>query len=223
MKLELKDAPHADYAPLHVRQKPSPWKVQSEKRAKKICTAKRSTHAFMRSICCVASSADSAKKHVRKKQSSSPIALCLHLSHRGEEIFGKDKLVETMDERIDVSKRQRQEVLEFKQGQKTSTQPHLQGCTSKNNRTSLITKEQDLHMLSEYIFWFLSFVAVFSAAGMIFSKNPGLQCVITHRDIFAVAGHYFLLGAISRCGSHHRVCRSHHGSVSVCDHDAQPQ
>jgi NADH-quinone oxidoreductase subunit I len=33
---------------------------------------------------------------------------------RGEFIYGKDKLVETMDNRIDVSKRQTKEVLEFK-------------------------------------------------------------------------------------------------------------
>ena len=34
---------------------------------------------------------------------------------RGEEIFGKDKLVEPADQRVDVSKRQTQAVLDFKQ------------------------------------------------------------------------------------------------------------
>jgi NADH-quinone oxidoreductase subunit I len=37
---------------------------------------------------------------------------------RGEEVFGKDKLVELVDDRVDVSKRQRPEVLEFKQDKK---------------------------------------------------------------------------------------------------------
>jgi NADH-quinone oxidoreductase subunit J len=50
-------------------------------------------------------------------------------------------------------------------------------------------------MLSEYIFWFLSFVAVFSAAGMIFSKNPVYSVLSLIVTFFAVAGHYFLLGA----------------------------
>jgi NADH-quinone oxidoreductase subunit J len=50
-------------------------------------------------------------------------------------------------------------------------------------------------MISEYVFWFLSFVAVFSAAGMIFSKNPVYSVLSLIVTFFAVAGHYFLLGA----------------------------
>lgn len=50
-------------------------------------------------------------------------------------------------------------------------------------------------MLSEYVFWFLSFVAVFSAIGMIFSKNPVYSVLSLIVTFFAVAGHYFLLGA----------------------------
>jgi NADH-quinone oxidoreductase subunit I len=38
--------------------------------------------------------------------------------NRGEFIFGKDKLVETLEERIDVSDRQRPEVLKFKEDKK---------------------------------------------------------------------------------------------------------
>lgn len=37
---------------------------------------------------------------------------------RGEEVFGKDKLVEGLDERVDVTKRQTPEVLSFKQDKK---------------------------------------------------------------------------------------------------------
>jgi NADH-quinone oxidoreductase subunit J len=50
-------------------------------------------------------------------------------------------------------------------------------------------------MISEYVFWFLSFVAVFSAIGMIFSKNPVFSVLSLIVTFFAVAGHYFLLGA----------------------------
>jgi NADH-quinone oxidoreductase subunit I len=39
---------------------------------------------------------------------------------RGEFIYGKDKLVEKVDERIDVTKRQTAEVLEFKQNKRLS-------------------------------------------------------------------------------------------------------
>ncbi len=38
--------------------------------------------------------------------------------NRGEYIYGKDKLVESKEERVDVSKRQRPEVLEFKKDKK---------------------------------------------------------------------------------------------------------
>ena len=37
---------------------------------------------------------------------------------RGEEVFGKDKLVEGLDERVDVTKRQTPDVLSFKQDKK---------------------------------------------------------------------------------------------------------
>ncbi len=49
--------------------------------------------------------------------------------------------------------------------------------------------------MSEYIFWFLSFVAIFSAIGMIFSKNPVYSVLSLIVTFFAIAGHYFLLGA----------------------------
>jgi NADH-quinone oxidoreductase subunit I len=45
---------------------------------------------------------------------------------RGAEIFGKDKLVEPMEARVDVTLRQRQEVLDFKQDKKHyHNQTHL--------------------------------------------------------------------------------------------------
>jgi len=50
-------------------------------------------------------------------------------------------------------------------------------------------------MISEYLFWFLSFLAVFSAAGMIFSKNPVYSVLSLIVTFFAIAGHYFLLAA----------------------------
>ena len=39
---------------------------------------------------------------------------------RNDFVFGKDKLVENIDERIDVTKRQTSSVLEFKQNKKLS-------------------------------------------------------------------------------------------------------
>ncbi|MBX7052823.1 MAG: NADH-quinone oxidoreductase subunit I [Flavobacteriales bacterium] len=48
---------------------------------------------------------------------------------RGEEVFGKDKLVEPNDARVDVSKRQRKEVLEFKKDKK-----HLHNLTYQDAR-----------------------------------------------------------------------------------------
>ena len=50
-------------------------------------------------------------------------------------------------------------------------------------------------MLSEYAFWFLSFVAVFSALGMILSKNPVYSVLLLIVTFFSIAGHYFLLNA----------------------------
>lgn len=50
-------------------------------------------------------------------------------------------------------------------------------------------------MLTEYAFWFLSFVAIFSALSMIFSKNPVYSVLSLILTFFAIAGHYFLLNA----------------------------
>ena len=50
---------------------------------------------------------------------------------RGEEVFGKDKLVETMEDRVDVTKRQRPEVLEFKQDKKHKHNRTFQDSTPK--------------------------------------------------------------------------------------------
>jgi NADH-quinone oxidoreductase subunit J len=50
-------------------------------------------------------------------------------------------------------------------------------------------------MISEYLFWFLSFLAIFSAIGMIVSKNPVYSVLSLIVTFFAIAGHYFLMGA----------------------------
>jgi NADH-quinone oxidoreductase subunit J len=50
-------------------------------------------------------------------------------------------------------------------------------------------------MLTEYAFWFLTFVALFSAIGMIISKNPVYSVLSLIVTFFAIAGHYFLLNA----------------------------
>jgi NADH-quinone oxidoreductase subunit J len=50
-------------------------------------------------------------------------------------------------------------------------------------------------MLTEYAFWFLSFVAFFSAAFMIITKNPVYSVLSLILTFFSIAGHYFLLNA----------------------------
>jgi NADH-quinone oxidoreductase subunit J len=50
-------------------------------------------------------------------------------------------------------------------------------------------------MFTEYAFWFLTFVAIFSAIGMIITKNPVYSVLSLIITFFAIAGHYFLLNA----------------------------
>lgn len=50
-------------------------------------------------------------------------------------------------------------------------------------------------MLSQYGFYFLSFVAIFCAILVVLSKNPIHSCLYLILAFFAIAGHYFLLNA----------------------------
>ena len=50
-------------------------------------------------------------------------------------------------------------------------------------------------MLTEYAFWFLSFLAVFSALYMIITKNPVYSVLSLLLTFFSIAGHYFLMNA----------------------------
>lgn len=50
-------------------------------------------------------------------------------------------------------------------------------------------------MLSQYGFYFLSFVAIFCAILVVISKNPVHSCLYLILAFFAIAGHYFLLNA----------------------------
>lgn len=50
-------------------------------------------------------------------------------------------------------------------------------------------------MLTEYAFWFLSFVAVFSAIAVLVSRNPVHSVLYLIVTFFSIAGHYFLLNA----------------------------
>ena len=49
--------------------------------------------------------------------------------------------------------------------------------------------------LSQYIFFFLSFVAIISALMMILDKNPVHSVLLLVVAFFAIAGHYLLLNA----------------------------
>ena len=70
-------APPADFARLHVPQRLSRWKQLKDCQEKKICIAKKNMQPDMRSICCVVSFADYAKKPVQKM----PFILVKHLHH----------------------------------------------------------------------------------------------------------------------------------------------
>ncbi|MEO7175474.1 MAG: NADH-quinone oxidoreductase subunit J [Saprospiraceae bacterium] len=50
-------------------------------------------------------------------------------------------------------------------------------------------------MISQYLFFFLSFLAILSALMVIFSKNPVHSILYLIITFFAIAGHYFLLNA----------------------------
>mgnify|MGYP000535354008 CR=1 FL=1 len=49
--------------------------------------------------------------------------------------------------------------------------------------------------LSQYLFFFLSFVAIFSALLVIFDKNPVHSVLYLIVTFFAIAGHYLILNA----------------------------
>ena len=50
-------------------------------------------------------------------------------------------------------------------------------------------------MITQYLFYFLSFVAIFSALLVVFSKNPVHSVLYLIITFFSIAGHYFLLNA----------------------------
>src|SRR3954469_10884157 len=49
--------------------------------------------------------------------------------------------------------------------------------------------------MSQYLFYFLSFLAVFSALMVVFSKNPIHSVLYLIITFFAIAGHYILMNA----------------------------
>src|SRR3954470_24842738 len=49
--------------------------------------------------------------------------------------------------------------------------------------------------MTQYLFYFLSFLAVFSALMVVFSKNPIHSVLYLIITFFAIAGHYVLLNA----------------------------
>lgn len=50
-------------------------------------------------------------------------------------------------------------------------------------------------MLTEYAFWLLSFIAIFSGIATIISKNPVYSVLYLILTFFSIAGHYFLMNA----------------------------
>ncbi|MCX6188645.1 MAG: NADH-quinone oxidoreductase subunit J [Bacteroidetes bacterium] len=49
--------------------------------------------------------------------------------------------------------------------------------------------------MTQYLFYFLTFVAIFCALLVVFSKNPIYSALFLIVTFFATAGHYFLLNA----------------------------
>jgi NADH-quinone oxidoreductase subunit J len=49
--------------------------------------------------------------------------------------------------------------------------------------------------MTQYLFYFLAFLAIFSALLVIFSKNPVYSVLYLVLTFFAIAGHYILLNA----------------------------
>lgn len=49
--------------------------------------------------------------------------------------------------------------------------------------------------MAQYLFYFLSFVAIMSALMVVFSKNPVYSVLYLIITFFSIAGHYFLLNA----------------------------
>jgi NADH-quinone oxidoreductase subunit J len=50
-------------------------------------------------------------------------------------------------------------------------------------------------MITEYLFWFLSFVAILSGLGAILARNPVHSVLYIIVTFFSIAGHYLLLNA----------------------------
>lgn len=50
-------------------------------------------------------------------------------------------------------------------------------------------------MITEYLFWFLSFVALFSGLATILARNPVHSVLYLIVTFFSIAGHYLLLNA----------------------------
>jgi NADH-quinone oxidoreductase subunit J len=50
-------------------------------------------------------------------------------------------------------------------------------------------------MITQYLFYFLSFVAITSALFVIFTKNPVYSVLSLIVTFFSIAGHYFLMNA----------------------------
>jgi NADH-quinone oxidoreductase subunit J len=50
-------------------------------------------------------------------------------------------------------------------------------------------------MITEYLFWFLAFVAIFGGLATILARNPVHSVLYLILTFFAIAGHYLLLNA----------------------------
>jgi hypothetical protein len=77
-------------------------------------------------------------------------------------------------------------------------------------------------LLSQYLFFFLSFVAVLSALMVILDKNPVHSVLYLIDYIFCHCGSLFILKCTVSCSrTYYRLCWCHHGVVFICHHDVE--
>ncbi len=72
---------------------------------------------------------------------------------------------------------------------------------------------------TQFLFWFLSILALFGAIMVVVSKKPHTQCIVADCSfLFNIRPLYFTQRTISGNRKSDRVCWCNHGFISFCDH-----
>lgn len=130
-------------------------------------------------------------------------------------VFGKDKLVEPMDNRVDVTKRQTPAVIEFKKDKFHQHNITINDLVDLDGR---LTKKCQFQKYS---------LGLVSSCGAVRldgggREKPRTQCAVPNTDLFRHSGALFPAERpFPRSRPHHRVCRGHHGLVPLHHYDGQ--